>query len=948
MAKTALELKSFHNGINSKTNSRDILDDELVVGKNISVDSIGKIVMSGGKSEITTTNLTLATMKDSYGLFRFSADWDKVGTENTETDYLIVFDDSEGKLYWLPSSETAWETRAQWLDLSSDWGTAESSSPMFYYVDGALRMSDGNFSNTNNAPQWIGNINRTLFPDSGNSGILVYNSWYRENQELEKPTSGSISSLVANAPTAGIAWQVRNLVPDALIYDFHDTNTGYGVEDGSNTNTLYTHSEQISGTDGAASNGITDEHWLTSRSHADGYNDSKYHSFGIMMSGENDDHSNTYTWETQTSWGSSHIFKTGKSIYMAVRLPGDENKEFWQGIHTRAFTESSSLALNVLDGFVTFKQSNGSYAKFKIDHTKFTDISTVSGQWHIVEFPYDEAYENSVSGDFYPNTFLLSLELSWVVTGSVSLNGTSDGASSPYTRWRDTPGWDLIQISDIRIGDPDLIGVTTLGKQKFLTSYTYDDTENESLLYDFGDTDANDIGKVVLSNSTSSYQIGITAKVHNAPANKRITGANLYMEDDGVPYRIAELRYLKGLKGAWESEYPSTSRFALDSNNRVTSTIKTDGLSLLESYEAINGFSPNVNTNIASYKTATILNRRTYIANIYQDSKKYSDRMIKSNANSFDVFPSEGKGIDVVKNDGDSIIKLESYADRILQFKKNVMHLINATRDSEFLEDSFFGKGIASQSASSQTDVGIAWANENGAYLYNGESILNLTDGKIDEDDWKAHINDSTDTMYNPLKKKIIITGGVNGNNIYEYCFFTKSWTTSTNKLSDLKTNFILDIDNKIKYIENDSKLYEFINTPKSSNEFKVITKDFTFGNPATRKKCFKFYITYKSSGIDVPTNVKVFYGVNGEDLQGISNGTEISTSSNFSGTTDNCYTTSGLKSTNNKWKQAELIPPSTINNVYSVQLHFKSEGETSSAFEINDITIVYREKPLK
>jgi hypothetical protein len=47
-------------------------------------------------------------------------------------------------------------------------------------------------------------------------------------------------------------------------------------------------------------------------------------------------------------------------------------------------------------------------------------------------------------------------------------------------------------------------------------------------------------------------------------------------------------------------------------------------------------------------------------------------------------------------------------------------------------------------------------------------------------------------------------------------------------------------------------------------------------------------------------------------------------------------------------WKQAELVPPSSINNVYSVQLHFKSSSTTPSSFEINDITIVYREKPLK
>jgi len=201
----------------------------------------------------------------------------------------------------------------------------------------------------------------------------------------------------------------------------------------------------------------------------------------------------------------------------------------------------------------------------------------------------------------------------------------------------------------------------------------------------------------------------------------------------------------------------------------------------------------------------------------------------------------------------------------------------------------------------------------------------------------------------------------------------------------------------------------------------RVITKDFTFGNPASRKKCFKFYLTYKSNGA---SNVKVFYGTNGANLQatktvltdlddtagsgntfegnpkvlqldttGISvgdvvsghagipansyvteilsgtllkinndstadvddvsvlyshRGTEVATTSKFAGTSDSCYSTAGLATTSNEWKQAELVPPSSVNNVYSVQLQLASSGTTPASFEIGDITIVYREKPLK
>ena len=47
----------------------------------------------------------------------------------------------------------------------------------------------------------------------------------------------------------------------------------------------------------------------------------------------------------------------------------------------------------------------------------------------------------------------------------------------------------------------------------------------------FGSTESNELGRVVLSNTTSAYKIGIDARVSEVVNNTRITGANLYMED---------------------------------------------------------------------------------------------------------------------------------------------------------------------------------------------------------------------------------------------------------------------------------------------------------------------------------------------------------------------------------------------------------------------------------
>ena len=1025
MAKQALELSTFHNGLNSKTNNRDIQNDELSLCTNMSVDDIGKLTMSGGVVEQTSGGLTLASLSDGYSLFRFSSDYATNGTSQTETDYLIAWDDDEGKLYWLPGT-TTWATSTH-LDLSSDWGTEENCLPVFYYVDGALRISDGNLANTNNPSQWIGTINRTLFPGGYQGGNCVIGGWYKQKQELLTPTVGKISSTAAAAAsdvqTDGVYWHLRNLRENTdSVYTFSVASTT-PVIPGS-----YTQSEQISNSDGAATGSIVDEQWQTVQKGTDGYADSNYHDFGVALHGEDDDEGQTYTWTIASAFntgGSAVTFASGQSLYLAVRMAGEEQKQMWDGTHTKSMSGESSIAITISDAYITFNESSGNdFLKYHIDHTQFTDTTTPSAQWHILELPYDEAYEADINDTFAPQIIKLEMNVSWTRTGYIYSNGTGSSSPSPYANYKSIPGWSLIQLSDLRVGDTDLVGVTTYGKQKFLMSNTFDETNNESLLYDFGGGASQE---VVLDNTTSTYKIGISAyvKVPSASFNKRISGANLYIEDDGIPYRIAQLRYMKGLKGAWEAEYPkqTSEKFAesVGTNEvNVTSTVKTDGLPLLESYESMNGFSPGVNTLASSYKTAVVLNRKTYIANIYQDSKIYGDRMIKSNANSFDIFPSEGKYIDVVQNDGDSIIKLEAYADRVLQFKKDVMYLINATRDSEYLEDTFVGKGIAAPSASTKTDIGIAWVNENGAYLYDGQRVHNLSEGKINESEWTDFITTSSDVTYVPLKNKIIVTGNTNGDDVYEYTFITKSWTKSTSKLATSKTNFVIE-GNKSKYVASDGEVYYWDDGSASSSEMRVITKDFTFGNPASRKKCFKFYVTYKSNGA---SNVKVFYGTNGANLQatktvltdcndtagsgstfgnnpkilqltttGISvgdvvsghasipsnsyvteilsgtllkinnnvtadatdasvvyshRGTEVATTSTFAGTSDSCYSTAGLATTSNEWKQAELVPPSSVNNVYSVQLQFASSGTSPSSFEIGDITIVYREKPLK
>ena len=123
------------------------------------------------------------------------------------------------------------------------------------------------------------------------------------------------------------------------------------------------------------------------------------------------------------------------------------------------------------------------------------------------------------------------------------------------------------------------------------------------------------------------------------------------------------------------------------------------------------------------FKTAVVVNRVVYVGNVQKTDLKgqvitEDDAMYKSSVNKFDTFSSLRK-IEASIRDGDAIVKIEEYADRILQFKKNKMHLINVSQDIEFLEDTFMYKGVSHPASVCKTDFGIAWANTNGCYLYN-------------------------------------------------------------------------------------------------------------------------------------------------------------------------------------------------------------------------------------
>ena len=189
----------------------------------------------------------------------------------------------------------------------------------------------------------------------------------------------------------------------------------------------------------------------------------------------------------------------------------------------------------------------------------------------------------------------------------------------------------------------------------------------------------------------------------------------------------------------------------------------------IDSYESETGvLSENAISSkklTATFKTAVVANNTLYAGNVLQDGVRYPDRMLKSPIGKSPLLPSTNF-IDVAINDGDEITSLQFYKDRLLQFKKNRLYIISTSEDYEYLQDTIDNVGVQQDSQITMTPYGVAWINERGCYLYDGQKVNNLTDNKIAYKEWKdSESSWEIDEKYGPsihyLRKedKLIVYG---------------------------------------------------------------------------------------------------------------------------------------------------------------------------------------------
>ena len=443
--------------------------------------------------------------------------------------------------------------------------------------------------------------------------------------------------------------------------------------------------------------------------------------------------------------------------------------------------------------------------------------------------------------------------------------------------------------------------------------------------------------------------------------NKRITGAVVYMKRllDKQWYPQFELDFVKGIGKALFSSIERPVTFNINS----AYVFQFESADILEpqfalTYESRTGISHKEKSISSRWKTSCVANRRAYIGNVqvfYEngDRKILQDKMIRSLPNKFDIFP-VSESVDVAINDGEEIIALVEFNDRILQFKERTLYVINSSQDTEFLEDKLEHRGVTHRASVFKTEYGVVWANKNGCFFYDGQKVNDLLERKgrplIKQSTWESFVGTPL-VGYSPKTKQVIVVddvGTAKSGDAYIYDMVTTSWVKTTGQFPDhIKTNFITDWNGDLIYSSHDgsstSLLKKWTDTATATLP-KIITKDIDFGSPSQKKSVKKVYMSYKGNG----SAVTVLYRKDGENSAGGSNFYKITSATDGSSSNATNSTTplwSGTAGTTD-WLTAELKPVagSITCNSFGIEI----DGTAGTDFEINDISIVYRPKSVK
>ncbi len=976
MPKQILNLNDFRGGLNTSDDPRDIDINEFSQINGIRVDRAGKILKQGNL-QTNPFNASIIPYFDTdvqtkgAGLFAFSHDYNGAGAGDLE-----ILKNGNGTYLANWSGGTTGTTYLQRTSSYVKWNTANiDTTGGDTLTQGASNRYSRGINNAKykltytiaNYTQGAGTVAYTFRLTGFSTTVLdtlANGTFTKEFTTGSNITGQSFGIQFANTGSATISFELSNIKLELIsaqnISDDYLAFYKGSTQDGGNRIFFYSYKNNtLSNFDSSTSSIVK---------------------LGIGVD--------------ETAHPQYHI--ADGNIRISDRLKNEANILYWYGYVNRkrwnnavtvdrwVYTEARIIAptssnVSVVASGGPYDPSEGEIS-IAYSQTGFFGNTANTGNWNPLGLA-GNTHQSGNQGELHDNahTFTQSLvdEDYYVKITS----GTHNGKIAKIVKLIDADtlsfGRDVNTNSFFTLASGT--GYIIYKPYSLYFSFIYDNNQ-ESLLYKITDLES--------PVANASFYIETIAVKHEWDSNllSRITGANFYYSE-GITvsneveldyYFLFELDFNKGIKIVGNSDY--TKSWSTVSSEYHISCEITNPLKLA-TYEDKNGFKNdssllfdmyNSGSDGIGYTDGVYANRKFYIGNITLKNEhgvytNHNDLMLKSLPNKFDTFLLNDK-IEVSVQDGDEITCLESYADRLLQYKKNKLHIINISQDVEFLEDTHLHKGVINAEAVVKTDYGIAWANQHGCFLYDGNNVVNLLEvkGKKIIDANERDLTNGTgwfsdaDTPflgYEPHLRQIFVAlnpSQSSNSPMYIYDIPSRSWSFISHGLGNDESdsgpvsNFVNDKNGDINILcmgaGGDESQFMVWNPDGGSSYIntKIFSgKDIDFGYPSVRKKVYKLRLSYKGNS----SNLTVKYSINGDtdtlyQFQLVdSNGKPTGTASNTPLVNQTDLTV---------WHEAELKPAvsSQSNNIFSFQIHVG--GTFQGNFSINDMSIVYRLKSIK
>ena len=367
--------------------------------------------------------------------------------------------------------------------------------------------------------------------------------------------------------------------------------------------------------------------------------------------------------------------------------------------------------------------------------------------------------------------------------------------------------------------------------------------------------------------TTGSYftKVGFRLKDTSFTTRKNEKGVRIYTRKKGGNGRwilFLDADYRRGIRSNLFEDYQAFS--TADTNYNESKNLDIVNPSL-DTYESINGYSQDEESIVlgtgaadgtaGGFKAATVCARRAWIANVKKDGKVFDDRIYYTPTNRFATFP-DSYYLDIGISDGDAFTALHSFGNRLLAFKHKKLYVINISSSSDagwYLEAEYDGMGCRQQESISKTPFGVCWVNDDGVYVFDGQSMPKELTLKLDDKAWRTNQTTKNPAIgyNNKYKQLCVVQDAAADTDVFVFDFATQSWSLTKSIGSAGISNFLESFDGLyyLEYGGSHAKTLKLLTGDIGTKQITLITKDIDFGNPGLIKKIKKVYVSVKDDG---------------------------------------------------------------------------------------------------